>query len=109
MEPYVGEIRPMGFNYAPRGWAMCNGQTLNISQYQRLFTVIGSRFGGDGRTTFGLPNLTGGRTVIGAGAGPGLTPHGAGETGGTPAVTLQSNQVPGHTHSMFGTAELADV
>lgn len=109
MEPFVGEIRPLALNFAPRGWAMCNGQTLNISQYQRLFAVIGNRYGGDGRTTFSLPNLTGGRTVIGAGAGKGLTPHGVGETGGAPAVVLQGNQVPGHTHSMFGTPEPSDV
>jgi microcystin-dependent protein len=109
MEPFVGEIRPLAFNFAPRGWALCNGQTLNITQNQQLFAVIGTRYGGDGRTTFGLPNLTGGRTVIGAGAGRGLTPHGVGETGGTPAVVLQANQVPGHTHSMFGTSEPADV
>lgn len=109
MEPFIGEVRPLAFNFAPHGWALCNGQILNISQNQKLFSVIGNRYGGDGKTTFGLPNLTGGRAVIGAGVGKGLTPHGLGETGGAPAVVLQANQVPGHTHSMFGSSELGDV
>jgi microcystin-dependent protein len=109
MEPFLGEIRPMAFYFAPRGWALCNGQSMGIAQNQRLFAVLGNRYGGDGQRTFNLPNLTGGRTVIGAGAGPGLTPHGIGETGGAPAVVLRPNQAPGHTHAMFGSSEPADV
>ena len=86
-EPFIGEIRIFGFNYAPRGWAMCNGQLIPISQNTALFALLGTYYGGDGRTTFGLPNLQG-SAPLDQGQGPGLTQRVIGETGGEPNVTL---------------------
>lgn len=98
-DPYVGEIRMLACNFAPTGWAFCNGQLLPISQSTALFSLLGVNFGGDGRTNFGLPNLPG-SVPLGAGQGPGLTARDLGESGGEAAVTLGPSQVPGHGHSL---------
>lgn len=96
-EPFVGEIRVFALNFEPRGWAACDGRLLPITVNQALFSILGTTFGGDGRTTFGLPNLQG-RIPLGAGAGPGLTPKNLGERAGTETVTLSLNQLPPHNH-----------
>lgn len=99
--PFLAEIRMFGFNYAPRGWAFCNGQLFPISQNTALFALLGTTYGGDGRTTFGLPNLQG-RVPMHPGQGPGLSSHSLGEVGGTQTVSLTQNELPSHTHSMNG-------
>ena len=99
MDPFVAEIRIFPFNFAPRGWAMCNGQLLPISQNTALFSLIGTFYGGDGKSTFALPNLQGSAPMH-PGQGPGLSLHDLGETGGTPFVTLISSEMPAHNHSM---------
>jgi microcystin-dependent protein len=86
-----------GFNFAPVGWALCNGQTLSISQYSALFALLGTTYGGNGTTTFNLPDLQG-RVPIHWGNGAGLTPYVIGENGGTENVTLLYNQMPSHNH-----------
>lgn len=100
-EPFVGEIRVFPFNFAPVGWALCNGQLLPISQNTALFSLLGTNYGGDGRSTFGLPNLQG-ATAVGAGQGPGLTPVVLGEAGGSSAVTLRESELPAHSHTHSG-------
>lgn len=107
-EPFIGEIRMMGFTFAPRGWAQCSGALLPIAQFTALFSLLGNAYGGDGRVTFGLPNLGGGRAALGAGAGPGLTPRERGETGGAPGVALTNDTIPPHTHAMSASATPAD-
>jgi microcystin-dependent protein len=102
-EPFLGEIRMVGFNFAPRGWAFCDGQLLPISQNTALFSLLGTTYGGDGRTTFGLPDLRG-RVPIHAGNGPGLSSYRQGQKGGTEEVTLITNQIPSHSHTAAGTA-----
>lgn len=97
-EPYIGEIRSFGFNFAPKGWAQCNGQLLPISQNTALFSILGVTFGGDGRTNFGLPNLQG-NLVMDAGNGPGLTPRIPGETGGEATVSLTTATMATHNHA----------
>lgn len=97
-EPFLGEIRIFALNFEPRGWATCDGRLLPISANTALFSILGTTFGGDGRTTFGLPNLQG-RIPIGAGSGLGLTPRNLGGTGGTESVTLLTSQLPSHSHS----------
>jgi microcystin-dependent protein len=97
--PFVGEIRTVGFNFAPLGWALCNGQLLPISQNVALFSILGTYYGGDGISTFGLPNLQG-AGPIGAGQGPGLSQFDLGETGGATAVTLIQAEIPDHTHAI---------
>jgi microcystin-dependent protein len=99
MDPFVGEIRAVPFNFAPKGWALCNGQLMPISQNTALFSLLGTQFGGDGVSTFGLPNLQG-SSPLGAGSGPGLTPRVVGESGGEEAVTLIVSQMPAHGHGM---------
>lgn len=96
-EPYLGEIRMFGGNYAPRGWALCDGGTLAVSQYDALFSLLGTTYGGDGRTTFALPDLRG-RLPIHMGSGPGLTSRNLGHKGGAETVTVAVNQLPSHTH-----------
>jgi microcystin-dependent protein len=96
-DQYLGEIRPTAFNYAPMGWALCQGQILPISTYSALFSLLGTNFGGDGRTTFGLPDLRG-RVGIGVGNGIGLSSYETGQIGGSENVTLTSVQMPVHTH-----------
>ena len=99
MDPYIGEIRMVGFNFAPQGWAVCNGQLLPISQYTALFSLLGTYYGGDGKSTFALPNLQGSAAMhTGGSPGPGLTPRTLGETGGEANVQLITTQIPAHNH-----------
>jgi microcystin-dependent protein len=102
-EPFVAEIRIFAGNFAPRGWAFCNGQLLPVSQNTALFSLIGTTYGGDGRTTTALPNLQG-RAPMHPGRGPGLTSRRLGERGGVETVTLSEAQMPNHTHAMQGTS-----
>lgn len=96
--PFVGEIRIFCGNFAPRGWAFCNGQLLAISSNTALFSLLGTNYGGNGVSTFGLPNLQG-RNPLHRGQGPGLTSYVLGEIGGVETVTLNSTQIPSHTHT----------
>ena len=98
-EPFVGEIRALGFNFAPRGWALCQGQLMAINDNQTLFSLLGTYYGGDGRNTFGLPDLRG-RAAIGQGTGPGLTPRSIGQKSGYEYVTLNTTQIPSHSHAV---------
>ncbi len=98
-EPFVAEIRIFAGNFAPKGWAFCNGQLLPISQNTALFSLIGTYYGGDGRTNFGLPNLQG-RAAMHQGQGPGLMLHDLGEEAGLSTVTLLQTEIPSHTHTM---------
>lgn len=98
-EPFIAEIRIFAGNFAPRGWAFCDGQLLPIAQNTALFSLIGTTYGGDGRTTTGLPNLQG-RAPMHPGRGPGLTPRNLGQSGGTTTVTLTDAQMPAHRHSV---------
>ena len=101
-EPFLSEIRIMSFVFAPKGWALCNGQLLPINQNQGLFSLLGTTFGGDGRVNFALPDLRG-RTPIHVGSG-----HTLGERGGEPAHTLSIAELPTHTHVANGTSTIAD-
>lgn len=98
-EPFIGEIRPWALNFAPRGWAFCDGQLLPISQNTALFSVIGTIYGGDGRATVGLPNLQD-RAPMHFGRGPGLTDRVIGAKLGSSTVTLTEAQIPSHTHTL---------
>lgn len=98
-EPFIAEVRIFAGNFAPRGWAFCDGQLLPIAQNTALFSLIGTTYGGDGRTTTGLPNLKG-RLPMHPGRGPGLTSRRLGEEGGTEHVSLTQANLPGHTHAM---------
>ena len=91
-EPFLGQIQTLGFSFAPRGWALCDGQLLSISQYTALFSLFGTIYGGDGRTTFGLPNLKG-RRAIHFGQGPGLSNYRIGQSGGSETVALSAQQM----------------
>jgi microcystin-dependent protein len=106
-EPFVGEIRMVGFNFAPKDWAICSGQIMAISQNTALFSVLGTTFGGNGQTTFALPNL-GGNIPIHMGQGPGLTDRVLGEASGSATVTLITPETPAHTHSLWADPEKAD-
>ncbi len=107
-EPFLAEIRMFGFNFAPRGWAMCNGQLLSISTNTALFSLLGTTYGGNGQVTFALPNLQG-NVPIHAGNGPGLTPRVLGEIAGNSTVTVQSPEMPIHTHGLMATTANATV
>ena len=109
MDGWIAEIKLFGGNWAPRNWALCQGQLLAISQYQALFSIIGTIYGGDGRTTFGLPD-TRGRVAMGQGFGPGLTSRQIGQRFGTETNTLTTPQMPSHNHSvgLRGETALAD-
>jgi len=98
-EPFLGEIRMVGFNFAPLGWALCNGQQLAINQYTALFSLLGTTYGGNGTTTFNLPDLQG-RVAIHQGNGAGLSPYVIGQQAGTENVTLALNQMPSHNHTV---------
>lgn len=100
-EPFVGEIRMFAGNFAPRAWALCNGQLMSIAQNTALFSLLGTQFGGDGKVTFGLPNLQA-AVPMNQGQGPGLTDRVIGELGGEVNYTLQSNEMPAHIHSYSG-------
>jgi microcystin-dependent protein len=98
-EPFIAEIRIFAGTFAPRGWAYCDGQLLQISQNTALFSLVGTTYGGDGRVTFGLPDLRG-RAPMHVGTGPGLTNRRLGERGGIEMVTLNAAQLPAHTHTV---------
>jgi microcystin-dependent protein len=98
-QPFVGEIQHFGFNFNPRGWAFCNGATLPISQNTALFSLLGIAYGGNGQTTFQLPNFAG-RAGCEQGQGPGLSPRTLGQTFGTNTVTLTGTQIPAHNHGV---------
>lgn len=106
-DPFLGEIRIFAGNFAPQGWAFCDGQLLAISQNQALFSLLGTTYGGDGQTTFALPDLRG-RVPMNAGSGPGLTPRSLGQTGGQEQVTLNVSQIPAHTHQARASSEAPD-
>lgn len=97
-EPFLSEIRIMSFGFAPKGWALCNGQLLPINQNQALFSLLGTTYGGDGKSNFALPDLQG-RAPMHPGQGPGLSLHDLGETGGSETVTLLESEIPSHSHS----------
>jgi len=97
-QPFIGEIRMFGGNFAPRNFAFCNGQLIAIAQNEALFSLIGTTYGGDGQSTFALPNLQG-RVPIHSGQGPGLSPYVLGQTGGVELVTLVTQQLPTHSHA----------
>lgn len=103
MDPYLGSLMLTAFGYAPRGWALCNGQLLPISQNQALFSLLGTQYGGDGRTNFALPDLRG-RVPLGAGQDPssGWT-YDRGDSGGVESVALTQTEMPSHTHGLLGT------
>ena len=99
-EPFIAEIRIFAGNFAPRGWAFCDGQLLPIAQNTALFSLIGTTYGGDGRTTTALPNLEG-RSPMHPGRGPGLTDRRLGQRGGVEQVTLTEAEIPNHSHSLM--------
>ena len=98
-DPFVAEIRIFPFNFAPKGWAWCDGQLLPLSQNTALFSLLGTTYGGDGKSNFALPDLQG-RAPMHPGQGPGLSLHDLGETGGSETVTLLESEIPSHTHAM---------
>lgn len=104
MEPFIGMIQIFGFNFAPRGWAFCQGQLLPIAQNTALFSLLGTMYGGNGQTTFGLPDLRG-RVPMGFGQGQGLSPRNIGELSGTETVTLNTTQMPAHNHAMMASGD----
>lgn len=106
-EPFVAEIRIVGFNFAPRGWAFCDGQLLAVSQNTALFSLVGTTYGGDGRSTFGLPDLQG-RAPMHPGRGPGLTERRLGETGGSATAPLDESRMPSHTHILMASNASTD-
>src|ERR1700710_2156202 len=97
--PFVAEIRVVGFNFAPKGWAQCNGQLLPLSQNTALFSLLGTFYGGNGKSNFALPNIEG-SVVVGQGQGPGLSEYFLGETGGEQTVTLLQSEMPVHSHAL---------
>lgn len=105
-EPFVGEIRMFAGNFAPRSWAFCDGQLLAVSQNDALFSLLGTIYGGDGRTTFALPDLRG-RIPVHAGSGPGLSARALGARGGQERVTLTTASMPAHRHSLMASSGAA--
>src|SRR3954468_18371276 len=99
MDPFVAEIRIFGFNFAPKGWAFCDGQLLPLSQNTALFSLLGTTYGGDGKSNFALPDLQG-RAPMHPGQGPGLSLHDLGETGGSDTVSLLESEIPSHNHGI---------
>jgi microcystin-dependent protein len=99
VDPFVAEIRIFPFNFAPTGWAFCNGQLMPISQNTALFSLLGTTYGGDGKSTFALPDMQG-NAPMHPGQGPGLSLHDLGETGGSETVTLLESEIPVHTHTL---------
>jgi microcystin-dependent protein len=102
-DPYVGEIRIVPFNFAPTGWALCNGQLLSIESYTALFSLLGTYYGGNGTSNFALPNMQS-RVPINWGQGAGLSDYVIGEVGGSEQVTLITNEIPSHTHALEATS-----
>ena len=107
-QPFVAEIRPFPFNFAPSGWAMCNGQLLPISPNTALFSLLGTVYGGDGKSTFALPDIKG-RVIVHPGMGPGLSPRQQGEMAGNETVTLLASEIPAHTHTLRASLDDADL
>jgi len=105
-DQYLAEIRTFACTFAPLGWALCQGQIMPIAQNTALFSLLGTNFGGDGRSTFGLPNLQG-AVAVNQGQGPGLSPYTVGQTGGTANVTLTSSEMPSHTHGFNASTAVA--
>lgn len=103
MDPFVAEIRIFPFNFAPKGWAFCDGQILPLSQNTALFSLLGTTYGGDGKSNFALPNMQG-NAPMHPGQGPGLSLHDLGETGGSDTVTLLESEIPSHSHSLMAGA-----
>jgi microcystin-dependent protein len=106
-DPFVAEIRIFPFNFAPRGWAFCDGQLMSISQNTALFSLLGTTYGGNGETTFALPDLQGAAPMH-PGQGPGLSLHDLGESGGSDTVSLIESEMPAHSHSLRGSNTLGD-
>jgi microcystin-dependent protein len=106
-ESFIASIMPVGFNFEPRGWALCNGQIISIAQNTALFSLLGTTYGGNGTTTFALPDLRG-RFAIGTGQGTGLSPNSLGETGGSENVDLTIAQMPAHAHAFTVAANSFD-
>jgi microcystin-dependent protein len=107
-DPFVAEIRIFPFNFAPKGWAWCNGQLLPLSQNTALFSLLGTTYGGDGKSNFALPDLEG-RAPMHPGQGPGLSLHDLGETGGSETVTLLESEIPFHNHFVKVSLEQGDI
>lgn len=105
--PFIGEIRIFAGNFAPVGWALCQGQLLAIAQNEALFSLLGTTYGGNGQTTFGLPDMRG-RSPVHWGSGPGLPPVVQGEATGVSSVTLNGSQIPAHAHAVRAASELAN-
>ena len=106
-EPFLAEVRIVGFNFAPRGWAFCDGQILPINQNQSLYSLLGTTYGGDGRTSFALPDLRG-RTPIHVGRSNGGAEHLLGQKSGEETHTIAANEMPQHQHTIHGTSSTAD-
>jgi microcystin-dependent protein len=106
-EPFVGEIRMFGFNFAPQGWAQCNGQLLPIAENTALFSLLGTTYGGDGQATFSLPDMRS-RGPVCQGQGEGLSSYAEGQAGGAETVTLAATQMPRHTHPVQASSRAAD-
>jgi microcystin-dependent protein len=106
-DPFVAEIRIFPFNFAPKGWAWCDGQLLPLSQNTALFSLLGTTYGGNGKSNFALPDLQG-RAPMHPGQGPGLSLHDLGETGGSQTVTLLESEIPAHPHVMRASGDVAD-
>ena len=106
-DPFVAEIRIFPFNFAPKGWAFCDGQLLSISQNPALFSLLGTTYGGNGTSNFALPNMQG-NVPMHPGQGPGLSLHDLGEIGGSETVTLLESEMPAHPHTMFANAVVGD-
>jgi len=100
MDPFVAEIRIFPFNFAPKGWAFCDGQILPLSQNTALFSLLGTTYGGDGKSNFALPNMQG-NAPMHPGQGPGLSLHDLGETGGSDTVSLLESEIPSHSHGLL--------
>lgn len=106
-DPFVAEIRIFPFNFAPKGWAFCDGQLLPLSQNTALFSLLGTTYGGDGKSNFALPDLQG-RAPMHPGQGPGLSLHDLGETGGSETVTLLESEIPVHGHTLLASPEIGE-
>jgi microcystin-dependent protein len=107
MDPFVAEIRIFPFNFAPKGWAFCDGQLLPLSQNTALFSLLGTTYGGNGKSNFALPNMQG-NAPMHPGQGPGLSLHDLGETGGSQTVSLLESEIPSHPHTMRASGDIAD-
>ncbi|KPV51345.1 phage tail protein [Kouleothrix aurantiaca] len=106
-DPFIGEIRIVGFNFAPRGWAFCDGQIMSIAQNTALFALLGTTYGGNGTTNFALPDLRD-RGAMNMGSGPGLTPRSEGENGGAASITLITTELAGHSHIAKASGNLGE-